>query len=297
MKMKKLSEIKWVLFGTSDFVALLLEELKKTGFLPTLIVTAPDKPKGRKLVLTPPPIKRWAATNNISVLQPEKLRDENFLNKLGKDWDLFVVAAYGKIIPKAILDIPKHGSLNIHPSLLPKYRGPSPLQFQILNDEENIGVSIIKIDEEVDHGPIVAQEKIELLNWPISFKKLEKETAISAAKLLQGVLPQWLSQKITLAEQNHAEATFTRLLKKEDGLLDLKDNPYKNYLKFLAYEEWPGAYFFAEQDNKKIRVKITSADFESTPTPRFKIRRGIPENRHEMSYDDFLKSLNNSKPR
>jgi len=134
--MKTMNNIPFVFFGTPEFAVSILEELKDAKIVPSLIVTAPDKPKGRGLVLTPPPVKIWAQLHNIPVVQPAKL-DNDFTEKLkNSSYKLFVVAAYGKIIPKAVLDIPTNGTLNVHPSLLPKYRGASPIQSQILADEK-----------------------------------------------------------------------------------------------------------------------------------------------------------------
>jgi len=144
-----------VFFGTSRFSVIVLEELKKAGIMPELVVTAPDTPQGRKLILTPPPVKAWAQENGVKFLQPQKL-DDSFIGQLSKvNAQLFLLASYGKIIPQKVLDLPQHGTLNVHPSLLPKYRGPSPIQSQILADDKNVGVSIILLDEKMDHGPIV----------------------------------------------------------------------------------------------------------------------------------------------
>ena len=153
-------------FGNSDFSLAVLEQLKKEGVTPDLIVTTPDRPQGRKMILTPTKTKVWAENNSIEYVMPEKLKDESFLKKIS-DYELFIVASYGKIIPKIVIDIPKYKVLNIHPSLLPKYRGPSPLQEQILNDERHIGVSIMLIDEQVDHGDILIQKEIEIKGWPV----------------------------------------------------------------------------------------------------------------------------------
>ncbi len=279
--------IKFAFFGTSEFAVIVLEELKsKYQIEPTLIVTTPDQPRGRKLILSPSPVKEWAIKNNILVLQPEKLRDSNFLKELGHDdWDVFVVAAYGKIIPKVILDMPRRGALNIHPSLLPKYRGPSPLQFQILDDEKNIGVSIIKMDEKVDHGPIVIQEKAPLTDLPHSYKKLESELAELAAKLLAGVLRPWIAGEIQTKDQDEVGVTYTRLIEKEDGLIKLEDDPRQNYLKYLAYERWPGTYFFQEKGGKSVRLLIKEAHLQDG---RFLIKRVVPEGKKEMDYNLFL---------
>src|SRR3989344_3166071 len=151
----------FVFFGTPEFAVVVLDELKEHGLTPSLIVTAPDKKRGRKLLLTPQPVKIWAEKNNISILQPEKL-DSHFIQGLQHTtYDLFIVAAYGKIIPKSILSLPRHGALNVHPSLLPAFRGASPIQSAILY--ANItGTTIMLMDEVLDHGHIVAQETLDM---------------------------------------------------------------------------------------------------------------------------------------
>src|SRR3989344_9162382 len=160
--------ISFVFFGTDEFSVIVLDELKKAGFVPSLVVTATDKKMGRGMRLTPPPVKTWftkhiAQNKDTELLQPEKL-DEDFYYRLRtNDYGLFIVASYGKIIPKRILDIPAKGALNVHPSLLPLYRGPSPIESQILDgaDERGeVGVTIMQMDEEMDHGPILAQQEL-----------------------------------------------------------------------------------------------------------------------------------------
>lgn len=143
------------------------------------------------------------------------------------------MASYGKIIPKSIFDLPKNRTLNIHPSLLPKYRGSSPLQEQILNNESNVGVTIMLIDEKVDHGPIIIQQKVTIEDWPVKFDIFEKTMAEAGAKLFKEVINPWLENKVAPKEQNHAQATFTKKIEKADGELDIiNGDPYKNYLKF-----------------------------------------------------------------
>lgn len=284
-------------FGNSEFSLLVLEELKKNGITPDLIVTTPDKPQGRKMILTPTQTKVWAENNSVEYVEPEKLKDESFIKKIS-EYDLFIVASYGKIIPKIIIDLPKYKVLNIHPSLLPKYRGPSPLQEQILNDEKEIGVSIMLIDEQVDHGNIIVQKKVEIKNWPIGFNLLQETLAKEGAKLLSEIISNWVKNKIESKEQKHVEATFTKKVEKIDGLLDLSSDPYKNYLKFLAFEEWPKTYFETEKkgegvdnkttEQKKIRVIIKKATYKDN---NFEILSVVPEGKKEMDYKSFLNGL------
>lgn len=150
-----------VFFGTSQFSNIVLEKLINFSCKPSLVITVPDKPMGRKQIITPPPVKLLALKHKIPLLQPKTLKNYQLPTT---NYQLGIVAAYGKLIPKEILDIPKYGTLNIHPSLLPKYRGPSPLQNTILNDDKETGVSIMLLDEEMDHGPIIKNQKLKIKN-------------------------------------------------------------------------------------------------------------------------------------
>jgi len=284
--MKTTNNIPFVFFGTPQFAVFVLEELLREGIKPALVVTAPDKPQGRGLLLTPPQVKVWVEKNKIPFLQPVKL-DADFTNKIKTgSYKLFVVAAYGKIIPKEVLDIPSHGTLNVHPSLLPKYRGASPLQSQILTGEKEIGVTIMLVDEAMDHGPIIAQQKVDIEEMP-SAPKLLEILAHVGGKLLSEVIPKWIVKEIKPKEQNHEEATFTKKITKEDGLINLKnDNQYKNYLKYLALDPWPGTYFFALRHKQKIRVAIKKAEFIDD---KFIIKEVLPEGEKVMAFDDFLR--------
>ena len=152
------SKINFIFFGTPDVASKTLEILKENNYLPSLIVTSIDKPQGRKMVITPSPVKIWAETNNIPYLQPTKIDDE-FINKI-KDlnFDLSIVVAYGKILPEKLIKTPKLGTVNIHYSILPKYRGASPVEAALLAGEEETGVSIQQMEFALDSGPILAKE-------------------------------------------------------------------------------------------------------------------------------------------
>ncbi|MFA6227091.1 MAG: methionyl-tRNA formyltransferase [Candidatus Paceibacterota bacterium] len=282
------NKVKIVFFGSSDFSVIALDELKKLGIMPELIISTPDRPQGRKLVLTPTPVKIWAENNSVECITPEKLKNSDFISKIS-EYNLFVVASYGKIIPKEIIEIPKYKILNIHPSLLPKYRGASPLQEQILNNEQDIGVSVMQIDEEMDHGAIIAQKKLDILGWPTGFRSTQETLAKAGADLLAEILPDWIKGKIKAKEQNHSEATFTKKVEKSDGLIDIKNgDQFKNYLKILAYEEWPRAFFEIEKGGKKIKVIITKAIWKDGV---LEIQKVIPEGKKEMDYKSFLLGL------
>ncbi len=319
-----MTPLPFVFFGTDDFSVSILEELKAAGFLPALIVTLPDRPKGRGLVLTPPPSKVWAQQNDIQVMQPEKLdADFNFQLKTS-NFALFIVASYGLILPKSVLDIPKHGTLNVHPSLLPKYRGATPIESQVVNDEKEIGVSIMLMDEELDHGPLVAQKKIHDLGFTIQeypkASALRKVLAEEGGKLLAEILPKWMNGEIEAKSQDDSKATFTKKLVKADGEIDLAGDARQNFLKIQAFDGSIGTYFFMSADspfskgstregegfkssvledsdtsfrkggmqNKQIRVNIKSAELKDG---KLILTRVVPEGKKEMSYEEFLRGM------
>ncbi|MBI2476140.1 MAG: methionyl-tRNA formyltransferase [Candidatus Taylorbacteria bacterium] len=285
------NSLSFVFFGTDDFSIAVLDELARAGFIPTVVVSVPDKPKGRGLALTPPPIKLWASKRSITVTQPEKL-DSVFRGQLSKvNGQLFIVASYGKIIPKAVLAIPKYGALNVHPSLLPKFRGASPIQSAILTGERKTGVTIMLMDEKMDHGPVLAQKKHQesrIMNheWPTA-SELEKILAREGGKLLAEVIPYWIAGKIKAVPQDGSLATYCRKFEKVDALINLSEDPYKNYLKIKAFDRSP-AHAFAERNGKKIRFSIKDAEWRDG---RLILTRVIPEGKKEMSYEEFLRGL------
>ena len=261
-----------------------LDELAKLNLKPTFIVTTPDKPQGRKLIMTPNVVKQWALRHSIPVFDPAKL-DSAFLDLLrSHQCDVYVVASFGRIFPEELLYIPPRKTLNIHPSLLPQYRGASPLPTAILDDTKHTGVTIMRLDKEMDHGPIVAQREIIIDEWP-TYEVFEERMAREGAQLLASILPEWINGKILEREQDHTKATYTKQISKEDGRIDLAADPYTNFRKIQAYHHWPQAYFFIEKNDKNIRVKITHASFEKGVLAILSV---IPEGGKEMPYRDFV---------
>ena len=288
------SRIKFAFFGTPDLSVEILESLKKNGFVPSLVVTNPDRPQGRKMLLTPPPVKLWAQKNEIRFLQPEKLDFAFNLQLTTYNPQLFIVVAYGKILPKKVLEIPEKGALNIHYSLLPKYRGAPPIESAILNDDKDTGVSIMLMDEKMDHGPIVAQKNLELttynlqLNWPPKASELRKEMNLVAGELLVKIIPAFIAGEIKPKEQDHSKATYCGKFTKNDGLLDLTEGPYKNFLKIRAFDDSIGTHFFSEKNGKKIRVVIKDAEFKND---KLEVLKVVPEGKKEMTYEVFSRGL------
>lgn len=290
-----MKKINFVFFGTDKFSVDVLNQLKIADILPDLIVTTPDSIQGRGMKLTPCAVRIWAEENNIKNIQPERLSGDfaaqlkSYKNESGENlnWDVFVVVSYGKIIPQEILNIPAHGVLNVHPSLLPRHRGPSPIETAILNDELKTGVTIMLIDEKVDHGPIVAQEVVEFTEWP-NKKVVSEKLAEVGGKILAKILPLYISGEISPVAQNHDEATFTKKIQKADAEIFLADSSdiseRQNFLKIMAYTPDPGAFFFTEKNGKKIRVKITDAKYQNNS---LEILRIIPEGKKEQYFKGF----------
>ena len=276
----------FVFFGTPQLSVCVLEQLEAHGLLPALVVTAPDRESGRGLQLTPSPVKQWALARGIDTLTPTTLRDEALLAELANtQWDLFVVAMYNKIIPKSILDLPTHGCLNVHPSLLPQFRGPSPILSAILADARTTGVSIMKLDEKMDEGPVLAQARIELeeTDWPPKGSEFELLLATEGGNLLAETIPLWLAGKLPEEVQNHTEATYTKKFTTEDALIDPLDDPRAQLLKIKAFDKSPRAHFFTASGKRVIVVDAEMVEGKLVLT------RVIPEGKKEMSYEDFLR--------
>ncbi len=246
--------LKIVFFGTSEFAVPALESLLNWGYAVAAVVTQPEKPVGRARVVVPSPIKKVALEHNIPVFEPHSLKkDEEFFKQFKHlKPDICIVAAYGKIIPRRYLEISKYGFINIHPSLLPKYRGPSPIQATIMSGSNETGVTIMKVDEEMDHGPIVAITNYQL---PITknYKEMEEDLAKISAELLIETLPKYIKGEIKPKEQDHGQATFTKLLTREDGRINWNKTAEEIYNQIRALNPEPGTW--TTWQNKILNIK------------------------------------------
>lgn len=244
--------IRIVFFGTSAPSAAILETLYNTeGFKIVGVITQPDRPIGRKHVLTPPPVKIFAQKNSIPVWQPESLK--NFSVNTLPPADLFFVFSFGQILPKNLLALPTHGTINLHPSLLPKYRGPTPIQSALLNGETTTGYSVMLLDEQMDHGPILYAEEININPNDNTDTLTERILSLAAQKLPQ-IIKNWVQNNITAVEQKHDQATFCKLLTKEAGKVDWQNTATNIYNQFRAYSPWPGLW----TNWKGLRLKLLS---------------------------------------
>jgi len=230
---------KIVFFGTSEFAVPALEALHGAGFDLT-VITMPNEPTGRKKIITPPPVKIAAEKLGIKVLQPQKLKDDIFFEEFKSlEPDFCVIAAYGKIIAERYIQTPRQGFLNIHPSLLPKYRGPTPVQAAILNGEIETGVTIMQIDKEMDHGPIYLQKKFNILPDEI-YPQLHDRLAQEGSVMLLEVIKDFAN--FTAQEQDHTQATFCKIYAREDGRIDWSRTPQEIYNQIRALNPEPGTW-------------------------------------------------------
>jgi methionyl-tRNA formyltransferase len=241
--------MKVIFFGTPDYTLPILKALAKKYQI-VAVVTQNPKPTGRKQQLTYSPIDSWAHQRKIPVIYD--------LEKVPQA-DLGILAAYGKIIPESVIKNLKFGILNIHPSLLPKFRGASPVQAAITSGETITGVTVIKLDSEMDHGPIISQFK-ENINPDDTTDSLRARLFERSAQFLIDLIPKSLNSKIKPKEQDHDKATFTKILTKQDGFVDLKkDSPEKIERMLRAYTPWPGVWTLVNQK----RLKILKAHLEN----------------------------------
>lgn len=245
-----------IFFGTPHFVLPVLTAVQK-NFSVVGVVTTPDTYQGRRKMLTPSPVKQFILDQklNLPIFTPEKMTAVTVeeLRKLKPD--LFVVAAYGKIIPQSLLDIPTFGSINVHPSLLPKYRGPSPIQTTILNGDKNSGITLILMDRDVDHGPILSQEKVPIVSTD-NFATLHVSMFEKAAKMLIPTILNFVNKKIQPVEQDHDKATFCEHITRESGYFDLGNPPSPEHLNAMirAYYPWPTAWTRFKNKNGENKI-------------------------------------------
>ncbi|KKS82273.1 MAG: Methionyl-tRNA formyltransferase [Candidatus Wolfebacteria bacterium GW2011_GWC1_43_10] len=279
--------MKLTFFGSSNFSKIVLEIIIKNEYIPSVLICNPDKLVGRKQIITPPPTKQFILENSkeTKVLQPLKKQNLVDLALSGEfnGSEFAIVAAYSKIIPKEVLDIFPKGVIGVHPSLLPKYRGASPIQSMILEGEENIGLTLYLMDEGMDSGDVIANSKLKTQNLRPTYKELEKELAELGGKMLVEILPDFMEEKIKTTEQDNSQATFTKKFITEDGLVDLqKDSPTLIERKIRALNPDPGVYAFI--DGK--RVKFLEARVEEDG--KVIITKILPEGKTERSVNIIL---------
>jgi methionyl-tRNA formyltransferase len=256
-----MATLRIVFMGTAELsCASLRALLAAPDFQVVGVVTQPDKPRGRNLKLQASPVKELAVSHGLPVLQPERARNEEFIQQLRTvEPDLVAVAAYGQILPKSLLELPRFGCLNVHTSLLPKYRGAAPIQWAILNDEVETGVTIMKMDAGLDTGDILTRERT-----PISAEdnseSLHDRLADMGARLLVQTIPEYVTGKILPQPQPAEGATVAPKIKKEDGRLDWKQAARPLWNRVRAFTPWPGAFSYIRDGPRLTLLKIWQAE-------------------------------------
>jgi methionyl-tRNA formyltransferase len=255
-----MSQMRIIFMGTAELSCASLEKLAGgRDFLVAAVVTQPDKPKGRDLKLAPSPVKVLAEKLGLPVLQPARARDEHFIGQLRElKPDLLVVVAYGQILPQAILDLAPHGCLNVHTSLLPKYRGAAPIQRAIAEGEAETGVTIMKMDAGLDTGPVLAVRRTAILPADDS-QVLHDRLAQLGAELLVETIPGYVAGRILPQAQPAAGSCYAAKIKKEDGKIDWNLPAEKIWNRLRAFTPWPGMFSFLEAAPKPQLLKIWKA--------------------------------------
>jgi methionyl-tRNA formyltransferase len=247
-----------IFLGTSTFAVPILKALRDSAnFSVDLVITEPAKPAGRKKELIPSPIAIFAKENNLEIFMPDTLENTGVQEKITNlKPDIMVVTSYGKIIPENIFNIPSFKTINIHPSLLPELRGPSPIQYTFLEGREKTGVTLIVIDKEIDHGPIISQQELSVEPTD-NFNTLEQKLADLGAKMIIQDIPKYIAGSIKPMDQNYPKATFTKKIEKQDGGIDWNKSAQEIYNQWRAFIRWPGIYMFLGNirlNLKKVKI-------------------------------------------
>lgn len=294
-----------VFMGTPDFAVGALENLHKAGHEILLVVTQPDKPKGRSKALEASPVKKTAEMLNIPVFQPERIkRSENVEILKQYDADVFVVAAFGQILSKEILEMPKYGCINIHASLLPKYRGCAPIQWAVINGEKTAGVTIMQMDEGLDTGDMLLTAQTDITDDDTA-DTLHDKLAALGADLIVEALKKLEKGELKAVPQPDGPLFYASMIKKEDGKIDFNQSAEKISLKIRGMYSWPGSFSYLngasvkislakplnENDNGAIgeitRVTKTSF-FVQTGDGLLEVLRIQPQGKKDMSVHDYL---------
>ncbi len=267
---RTVSRFRVLFFGTGEFAVPSLQALvKDESFEVIAVVTQPDRPAGRHATVTPPPVKAAAtALGMTDVKQPEKLAEPSFqdwIKHVGASCDAFVVVSYGKILPQWLLDLPKNGVINVHGSLLPRWRGPSPIQAAIAAGDAKSGVTIMQLDAQMDHGPVLALVET-AIRPDDNAAALHDRLAELGALLLADTLSDYLDGRLEPVEQDHARATVCKILTREDGKIDWSRPAHEIERKIRAYDPWPGCWTMIGDKRLKIhKASVIDGDAAFSP--------------------------------
>ncbi|KQL19043.1 methionyl-tRNA formyltransferase [Cytobacillus solani] len=298
---------KIVFMGTPDFSVPVLQQIIKDGYDVIGIVTQPDRPVGRKRVLTPPPVKVEAEKHGIPVFQPEKIRQPEELEKiLALDPDLIITAAFGQILPKALLEAPKYGCINVHASLLPELRGGAPIHYSIIQGKEKTGITIMYMAEKLDAGDILTQVEVPIAETD-TVGTLHDKLSAAGSQLLSETLPKLLKGELTSIPQNDEEATFASNIKREQEKIDWSKTGEEIYNHIRGLNPWPVAYttlngavikiWWAEKTNNHINkvpgtiigLNEQSVIVSTGNDTAIKILQLQPSGKKKMSAEQFLR--------
>lgn len=261
-----MTELSIVFMGTPDFAVSSLRALLDAGYRVVAVVTQPDRPIGRKRELAPTPVKAEALKHGIPVLQPERVRHPEAIAEIAHyNPDLIVTAAYGQLVPKAILDMPRHGCINVHGSLLPKYRGGAPIQYAIMNGEPVTGVTLMYMAEGLDTGDMISKVEVPIGDDDTSGTMFDK-LSVAGAELLVRTLPDLIADRIQPQPQNHAEATYSPTIKREQEQIDWGRSSLELFRLIRALNPRPGAYTTWNGDNFKIFASHKPKDTSTLPS-------------------------------
>jgi methionyl-tRNA formyltransferase len=300
-------KVRTVFMGTPQFAVTILESLLQSSYQVLAVYTQPDKPAGRGRPVVSPPVKKLALERHIPVIQPETFKSSKVVEKLaGFQPELIVVAAFGFILPPAVLSLPKFGCLNVHPSLLPRHRGPSPVANTILCGDELTGVTIMLMDAGLDTGPILAQRKV-VVSFTDTTGSLSSKLADVGTKLFLETLPKWLGGELSPKAQDESQATYSKLITSKDAEIDWHLSAVELWRKVRAYNPWPSCYTWCQGKRLKIHKAIPFGDvvegkigevvaLTEPPGVGVVTRQGILglcqvqlEGKREMSANDFVR--------
>ncbi len=277
----ELKKLKIVFIGTGDFADLILEGLILLGFNIQAVITEKPKPSGREKTLSDSPVAKIAKLFNKKLIETDNIKEFS-------DFDLLICSDFGQIIPSDILNKARIMSINIHPSLLPKYRGPSPIQTAILQGEKETGVSIIKMTPKIDEGPVLVQETIEI--WPSDdANSLKKRLSNLSLQMLINLLPKLQQEKIEVIPQDNAKATFSHKFKKSDGEIDWRKSLTEIERQIRALKGWPGSY--TTIDNKHLIIHSAHLD-----EGKLVLDIVQPEGKKPMKWQEYLRGFRGQKP-
>jgi methionyl-tRNA formyltransferase len=256
-------KVRTVFMGTPQFAVAVLQSLLRSSYQVVAVYTQPDKAAGRRRPVVFPPVKKLALERQIPVIQPDTLRSDEVVKELASfQPELIIVAAFGSILPPEVLSLPKFGCLNVHASLLPRHRGPSPVANAILCGDELTGVTIMLMDARLDTGPILSQEKVGI-SFMDTTGSLTSKLADAGARLLLETLPRWLEGELKPRAQDESQATYSKLIRSEDGELDWHLPAVHLWRMVRAYNPWPSCYTWYQGKRLKIHRAIPLGDAEN----------------------------------